>query len=374
MRGLAAGEPGGVGTEVTVGASLSLTGRYALQGNEAAAGLGLWAQEVNAAGGLLLGERRPLQLIILDDESRRAGLEANLGRLLNEQSVELLFGPYGSDLTIQAVRLAAAGGRVLWNHAGASDDVAGAAFGPLVNGIAPASSYFAALPRYLRQTDPVSDRLGILYAERGTFGRHVASGAAAAARAAGLREVRLFPFAPPLAERPEVLDAVRGWRPRALICAGRFEDDVWLAARRHDLSPDLAVCAAVAAGLRAFRDAAEGAAEGVLGPSHWEAPGPAADQTAPAAAKFAAAYTETFGQQPDYPAALAYAMGSVLAACAARAGSLQGPALRYAAAALELPTPLGRFRLDPLTGRQIGYRPVLVEWHGGAKRIALRPG
>ena len=361
--------------EVTVGVSLSLTGRYALQGREAAAGLRLWGQDVNAAGGLLVGdgERRPVQLVILDDASRRAGLEANLTRLLDERAVDVLFGPYGSDLALQAVRLAVARGCVLWNHAGASDDVAAAAFGAVVNGIAPASSYFAELPGYLRKTDPGFERLGILFTERGTFGRHVASGAAAAARATGLREVQLFPFAPPLAERPGVLEAVRGWGPRALICAGRFEDDVWLVSRRADLGASLAVFAAVAAGLAAFGDAAGEAAEGVLGPSHWEPPAPGAAQTARAAADFAAAYVRAFEETPEYPAALAYGMGVVLVACAAGTGSLQGSALRHAAAALELPTPLGRFRLDPFTGRQIGYRPVLVEWHGGAKRVVLRP-
>jgi branched-chain amino acid transport system substrate-binding protein len=366
----------GVGREVKVGASLSLTGRYGLQGGQAAAGLRLWAQEVNAAGGLRLAntERRRVRLVILDDASRRAGLEGNLAGLLDEQGVDVLFGPYGSDLALQAVRLAVARGCLLWNHAGASDDVAGASFGALVNGIAPASSYFAEMPRYLRRIDPDFDRLGILHTERGSFGRHVASGAAAAARAAGLREVQLFPFAPPLADRPEVLDAVRRWRPRALIGAGRFEDDVWVASRRGDLGPDLALCAAVAAGLTAFGDAAAEAAEGVLGPSHWEPAGAAADPTPRAAAEFAEAYTTALGEQPDYPAALAYAMGCVLTACAARADSLRGAALRRAAAELDLPTPLGRFRLDPFTGRQIGYRPVLVAWRGGAKRVVWPPG
>ena len=355
-----------MGEEVTVGASLALTGRYAPQGGQAAAGLRLWARDANAAGGFSLGEgaQRPLRLVICDDGSRGAGVEANLAHLLDEQPVDVVFGPYGSDLALRAARLAAARGRILWNHAGASDAVG--AGGAVVNGLAPASAYFAGLPAVLRGGHPDGDRLAILYGERGTFGTHVASGAEVAARAAGLRHVASFPFAPPLAERPGVLRAVRDWRPRAVICAGRFEDDVWLAARRAELGQELAAFAAVGAGLTAFGAAAGSAAEGTIGPSHWEpAARPGPDGAASAA--FAAAYAAAYDEPPQYPAALAYSMGLVLTTCALMAGSLVDSALRAAAAALEVLTPVGRFRLDPATGRQVGYRPLLVRWQHGAK-------
>jgi ABC-type branched-subunit amino acid transport system substrate-binding protein len=357
--------------EVTVGASLSLTGRYALQGRQAEAGLRLWAAETNARGGLPLGPagRRAIRLAVHDDGSRAAGLETNLARLLDGDGVHVLFGPYGSDLALRAVRLAAARDRVLWNHAGASDAVAAAAPQAIIAGIAPASAYFAALPAFLRRVDPEVDRLAILYDGAGSFGCHVASGAAGAARQAGLGQVATFPFTPPLADRPEVLAAVRAWRPRAVSCAGRFQDDVWLAARRDCLGPECCAFAAVAAGLGAFGAAAGSDSEGVVGPSHWEPPTPAAQDAWPAVSGFAAHYACVYGGPPEYPAALAYAMGTVLAACAARAEALDDRALRRVALGADLPTILGRFRLDPVTGRQVGYRPVVVEWRGGRKRV-----
>lgn len=357
--------------EVTIGASLSLTGRYALQARQAEAGLCLWVEEINAAGGLPLGEgsRRPVRLVIRDDESQADRLEANLARLLDEDRADILFGPYGSDLALRAARVAAARGRILWNHAGASDAVPAAAPQAVVTGIAPASAYFASLPAFLCLAEPGLDRLAILYASRGTFGSHVASGAAAAARQAGLKDVAAFPFTPPLAGSPEVLGEVRGWHPRAVVCAGRFEDDVWLASRHAELGPGVPALAAVGAGLAAFGAAAGPGAEGVLGPSHWEAPSPDQQDRRPGAAGFAAGYARAHGVPPEYPAALAYAMGIVLAACTARAGSLEDVPLRGAAAGLDLATCVGRFRMDPASGLQIGYRPVLVRWRQGTKRL-----
>ncbi len=356
---------------VTVGASLSLTGRYALQGRQAAAGLRFWAAEANARGGLPLGPeaRRAVRVVIYDDGSRAAGLEVNLARLQDRDGADILFGPYGSDLALRAVRLVAVRHRVLWNHGGASDAVAAAGPQAVVTGIAPASAYFASLPAFLRRVDPGLDRLAILHGAAGTFGCHVAAGAAAAARQAGLEYVATFPFTPPLADRPDALAAVRAWRPRAAICAGRFEDDVWLAARRDRLGPDCGVLAVVAAGLGAFGAAAGAAAEGVLGVSHWEPPTSAEQDACPGGAAFAARYARVHDSLPEYPAALSYAIGTVLTACAAGAGALDEHALRQAALGAELPTILGRFRLDPVTGSQVGYRPVAVEWRGGRKRI-----
>ena len=58
---------------IKAGAVLSLTGRFAPQGEQARRGLVLWAEGVNSRGGLTVRERgRPaaLQLLIYDDQSR----------------------------------------------------------------------------------------------------------------------------------------------------------------------------------------------------------------------------------------------------------------------------------------------------------------
>jgi hypothetical protein len=69
----------------------------------------------------------------------------------------------------------------------------------------------------------------------------------------------------------------------------------------------------------------------------------------------------------------AFALGIVAEECARRAGSLRDEALRKAAAGLDVTTCFGRFRIDDETGQQVGHRPVLVEWRGGAKKVVGRP-
>lgn len=82
---------------------------------------------------------------------------------------------------------------------------------------------------------------------------------------------------------------------------------------------------------------------------------------------------QAFGRGPEYPAAQAFAMGVIAAKCVRLAGSLRDDTLREMASSLDVTTCLGRFRIDPQTGWQIGHRPVLVEWGGGRKIAARSP-
>jgi hypothetical protein len=81
------------------------------------------------------------------------------------------------------------------------------------------------------------------------------------------------------------------------------------------------------------------------------------------------AFQRTFHRVPDYPAAQAFAIGVVLTDCLRRAASLGDESLLRAAHALKTTTLYGRFRLDPLTSRQIGHRVLLVQWRDGRKVV-----
>src|SRR5215831_15771496 len=95
---------------VVVGLSVSLSGPLRRQGQDAYDGIQLWVEHVVTA------ENLPLRLVALDDASRVSRARANVTRLLSEERVDLLLGPYGSGSTLAAARVAAAHGKILWNH------------------------------------------------------------------------------------------------------------------------------------------------------------------------------------------------------------------------------------------------------------------
>lgn len=77
--------------EITLGCSLSLTGRFAERGAPwYANAYTLWVKDVNARGGIL---GKPVRLVTYDDESNPEKAAANYRRLIDENGLDVLLGP-----------------------------------------------------------------------------------------------------------------------------------------------------------------------------------------------------------------------------------------------------------------------------------------
>jgi ABC-type branched-subunit amino acid transport system substrate-binding protein len=347
-----------------VGTSLSLSGRFRRQGEQARDGLQLWVEYARDAG------QRPVpRLIVLDDESRASVAQAHARRLLAEHQVDVLLGPYSSGLVRAVAPIADGAGKVLWNHGGTSDAILQAGARRVVSVASPASDYLRSLPAWGRRRVPVVNRVTVLHAASGTFASEVARGAAEGARAAGCVDVRVVPFESPLLDASALCRKAALWDPDLVVSVGTFEDDLAVARERTAL-PERTVLGLVAAGLAAFGDELGALAEGIIGPSQWE---PADDDTpllGPDSDSFIAAFEEAFHRPSEYPAAQAFAIGLILMECRRRCGeSVDDAALLGAARALETTTFYGGFRLDPVTGKQVGHRIRLVRWQEGRKRV-----
>jgi branched-chain amino acid transport system substrate-binding protein len=361
---------------VRVGAALSLSGRYAAQGEQARRGLALWVEDVNAAGGLPVrdrGARLPLELLVYDDASRPGQSAACAERLLGDDQVDLLFGPYSSALTLAMAPVAERRRKVLWNHGGATDAIGQAGFRWVVSLLSPASQYFVAVLAMVRAHAPAARRVALAYGPRGTFPRAVCAGAMAYARAHGFAVALHAPYPPTEAALPALVEAIAAHRATVVLGVGELAADVAFARQLRLRGVRAAVLGVVAAAVTPFRQALGGMAEGFVGPSQWEAGARYQPDIGPTGAQFVARFRERFGQPPDYPAAQAYAAGLIAQACVERAGTLGDAALRAAAAALELTTFYGAFRLAPATGAQAGHQLLVVQWQEGAKRIVWPP-
>src|SRR3984885_10068864 len=92
--GPAAAEP------LRIGMSLSLTGPTAPAGKQVMAGLEIWRDTVNAKGGLL---GRPVELIYYDDQGNPANAPGIYAKLTGIDKVDLLIGPYGTQVIAAAL-------------------------------------------------------------------------------------------------------------------------------------------------------------------------------------------------------------------------------------------------------------------------------
>lgn len=346
-----------------IGASLSLSGRFQRQGEQARDGLRLWVDHARDAL-----DDPPPRLVVLDDRSRASLAQEHARRLLDEERVDVLVGPYSSGLVLAVAPIAAAAGVALWNHGGTSDVIFQQGWRHVVSVASPASDYLRGLPGWIRHRAPRASRVGILHAGSGTFAGQVARGAAEGARTAGFVEIRDTAFESPLRDAGAVVRAEVESDPDLLVGVGAFQDDVAIARERAAL-PAKTTLALVAAGLAAFGNEVGGLAEGIVGPSQWEPEAGETPLAGPDSGWFVDAFARAFHRMPEYPAAQAFAVGVILGECRRRAGSLASADLLDAARALETTTFYGRFRLDPSTGKQVGHGVRLVQWQGGRKRL-----
>lgn len=97
---LAAIVPASAADPIKVGFSMALTGGVASNGKQILIALEIWRDDVNAKGGLL---GRPVELVYYDDQSNPANVPGIYQKLLNIDKVDLLVGPYATNMVAAAM-------------------------------------------------------------------------------------------------------------------------------------------------------------------------------------------------------------------------------------------------------------------------------
>ena len=156
---------------------MSLAGPFALQGQHAFDGIRLWESHINAREGIACNTQgqRHVRLVVYDDQSRVRLAQENARRLLEQDRVDILLGPYSSALTIGVAQVAEEHGKLLWNHGGASDKMFSLGHRHVVSTISPASEYFRELPHWVEKNLSGLRRICVLFSSKGTFASQAAS-------------------------------------------------------------------------------------------------------------------------------------------------------------------------------------------------------
>src|SRR5207253_7244355 len=102
MGVVAGGLPAEAQGPIRIGASLSLTGTYAKLGRNQHEGYKLCVKDLNAKGGLL---GRKVELVVYDDQSLPATAVRLYEKLITEDKVDGVMGPYSSPVTEASVNV-----------------------------------------------------------------------------------------------------------------------------------------------------------------------------------------------------------------------------------------------------------------------------
>lgn len=105
---------------ITIGISLPLTGDFSEPGKGVQRGYEAWADWTNENGGLL---GKDVELIVLDDQSNADRVASDYEKLINQDGVDLVFGPFSTRLVVPAAQVAQDYGFLFVEPAGAAEEV-----------------------------------------------------------------------------------------------------------------------------------------------------------------------------------------------------------------------------------------------------------
>jgi branched-chain amino acid transport system substrate-binding protein len=360
---------------IRIGASASKTGTYAALGQKQLRGYELCVKHTNEKGGVL---GRRLELVVEDDQSQQATAVRIYERLITQDKVDLVLGPYGSPMTVPVAN-------VTETHRV-----------PMVAPTIGTTSFFkqgrkfifmvySPAEVYLEGFVELVARNGLktiaLINEDSIFPPAVVRGASELARKRGLRVVFTGAYPKGTTDFSAILTRVRATTPDALGAVTYFDDAVAITRQLKGLNLNPRMYAAtIGVGQPDFYKQLGRNAEFVYGPSQWEpefvtirAGGliPIARQY-PGAREFVEAHGREYpGADLSYHTAAGYAGCQVLTEAVKRAGSLDREHVRDAILKLEFNTVFGAFKVDP-DGLQIGHRMVTIQWQDG-KRVIVWP-
>jgi branched-chain amino acid transport system substrate-binding protein len=361
---------------ISVGITAALTGRYSLPGRQALLGAQAWVEDTNRAGGIWLHdsrEQRLLRLTSYDDASDPEQCGILTERLITEDQVDILLGPYSSGLALRAAEIANRSQRVLWNHGGASEAIYTRGFSWVIGILSPPSTYFHSVIDFVRHTRPYASLVALVHSTAGAFPKDVAAGAAQYCRQQAFEAMRIYPYPAATVDFTPILHQLERDAPQVVLSVGRIEDDLRFATQYMQHRILAGVVGLIVTPLTLFRDTLGSAATHFVGPSQWEPTLVTRPEYGPSAQEVSLRLNARHPAGVDYPMAQAYAGGLIAQRCVEIAGTLDQHTLRQVASQLDCTTFYGRYRIDPSTGRQLGHRMPVVQWQKGQRIVVWPP-
>jgi branched-chain amino acid transport system substrate-binding protein len=356
--------------KIKIGLSISLTGNYSIQGVESFEGIKLWLQETNSRGGIFvreLGATFPIELLYYDDESSVEKCSSNVEKLIKEDNVYILLGPYSSSLALAACEVAEKHNKTLWNHGGSTDEILERPFTCVINAITPASNYSYGIIDAIKKTDPDAMKMATFSAQNSGFSRRAANGAKFYAQSLGF-DIREYKFISGTKDFSAHLEDLASYEPDLILGMGRAEDDLALAEFLFESKIYSKAAGFIVASIKLFKDKFGRKADGVLSASQWERGLQIVPDIGPSSEEFFSKFMSVYGKEPDYVAAQGYNIGLIIEKCIQEAGTLDDLTLRRVAKSADFKTFYGTFKTDT-NGNQTGHEMVVVQWQDQEKVI-----
>lgn len=359
---------------IKLGAAVSQSGKYSTNGLHTMNGYNLAVDLINKAGGVNIGGTNyKLEIIYYDDESTAARGAELAERLIKQDGVDYMLGPYSSGLTKSIAPVTEKYGIPMVEANGASRSLFTNGYKNLFAVLSTSEQYLAsaiALAAELAEAegrDPASLKVALAF-ENDPFSQDVRAGVIEDAESYGMNIIIDDSLPQDLNDMTPTLTKVRALKPDILVVSGHAKGAataIRQIAERNIYVPMLAMTHCDSAKIiEKFGDAAENA----LCASQWAPSLSYSDDLFGSASDFAALFEETYDYAPPYQAAESAAAVMVFADALSRAGTTDKAAVRDALAATDMQTFYGNIKFDE-TGKNTAKPMVLYQVQGGEFKV-----
>jgi branched-chain amino acid transport system substrate-binding protein len=349
-------------TPIKIGASMSVTGTYAKPGTYQKQGYDVCIDELNAKGGIL---GRKVELVIYDDQSTPATAVRLYEKLITEDKVDAVMGPYSSAVSEAVANVTEKYKKVMVAPLAATTSIFKKGRKYIFMVITPAENYLDGL---IDMAAKRGLKTVAIINEDTLFPKASASGTVEAAKKRGMQVVLQEAYPKGNTDFSALLVKIKAANPDVIAAGTYFDDAVAITRQMKELNVNPKMFGLTVGGdLPEFYDLLKQNAEYVYGSTQWDESLPYPGQK-----EFLAAYKAKFkGQEPSYHTAAGYAGCLIYAEAVKKAGTLDADKVRDQLLKMEIKTAFGEYKVEP-DGFQIAHKMVMLQWQDG-KRMVVWP-
>jgi len=316
---------------IKIGVAISQTGAVSREGKFEKDGIDYWKDLVNSQGGIDVGaDKYKVEVVYYDDQSVPETSMKLTEKLISEDKVQFLIGPYSSGIQTAAAAIGEKYKMITITPLANGTSIYDKGYKYIFSVLPPATKYLQLLVDMAVTMDPKPETIAIMVRDD-PFGNSVAAGVKMRAEEKGLKVVYYEKFPKDITDVSSMLSAIKNLNPDILIASTLYQDAVLITKQAKDLK----VCPkmlsySVGVSIPDFPKELGADANYIFGAEWWLPNMGWKGEVIPSSEEFAKAFEAKYGYAPSYHSAAGAAAGLILQLAIKDAGSLETEKVREA--------------------------------------------
>ncbi len=334
-----------VGDKIVLGAAISLTGKYSSNGVHTQNGYNMAVDRINNMGGVKVGGKTyKFEIIYYDDESNPKRAAQLAERLISQDGVEFMLGPYSSGLTKAIAPVTEKYGVPMVEANGASRSLFTKGYKYLFAVLAPANLYLdVAIDLAVEKNNGKPVTVAMAF-EQDAFSQDVRLGVLDAIKRTGSKKVIDDKLPKELNDMAATLVKVKQMKPDVLVVSGHTKGALTAIRQIAEMKVDVPMLAMTHCDAAKLSKQHGKNSQYALCASQWHKTLTYKDNFFKDGMKYAADFEKEFGYDPPYQSAESSAALLVFKDAFERANSFDQKKVRDALAATNMQTFYGNIK------------------------------